>query len=77
MAEIDNTTEAMQEYVGGHIEVVQINSRAAIVCNEDGKLSGLEYNCRFWGRDYVGPILIVGVDGPEFCDLQIPGGEKR
>ena len=30
---------------------------------------GLPYNCNLLGMSFVGPILIVGVDGEEFASL--------
>ena len=42
---------------------------AAIICNEEGRLMGLPYNCNLLGVSFVGPILIVGVDGEEFTGL--------
>lgn len=67
--DIPNTLEELQATVGGYIETVTLAKDAAIICNEEGRLLGLPYNCRFWGVDFVGPILVVGVDGDEFTDL--------
>lgn len=67
--EIENSLKAFQAAVGGFIETVTIAEDAAIVCNEEGRLFRLPYNCVFMGIDFVGPILIVGVDGDEFCDV--------
>ena len=41
MTEIENTLEAMQEFVGGYIEVINITDKILLVCNEEGKLRGL------------------------------------
>ena len=40
-----NTLDAMQKMVGGYIEVLPL-SDVCLVCNEDGKLMGLEGNRR-------------------------------
>lgn len=47
-----------------------------IICNEEGKLLGLEQNRLYFSigfppaMDYIcGDFLIVGVDGEEFCSL--------
>ena len=69
--EIPNTLEALQEKVGGHIETVTIATDCVIICNEEGKVKGLPENCRVCGIDFVGPILFVGVNGDEFCDMPI------
>jgi len=66
--EIPNTLEALQNEVGGYIEVTQPFEDAAIICNEEGRLLGLPPNVRYGPEFYVGPILIVGVDGEEFTD---------
>lgn len=67
--DIPNTLGELQGTVGGYIETVTLAADAAIICNEEGRLLGLPYNCRFFGIDFVGPILVVGVDGDEFTDL--------
>ena len=69
--EIRNTLEGLQAEVGGYIEAVTIASNAAVICNEDGRLQGLPYNCRIMGVDFVGPILIVGSEEDEFTDCPI------
>lgn len=66
---MENTLEALQQAVGGYIETVTFSPDAAIICNEEGRLQGLPYNCDFLGISFVGPILIVGVDGDEMCSL--------
>lgn len=67
--DIPNTLEELQATVGGYIETVTLAADAAIICNEEGRLLGLPYNCRFLDVDFVGPILVVGVAGEEFTDL--------
>lgn len=44
IAEIDHTLEAMQELVGGYIEAIPLDDEVVIVCNEEGKLMGLQPN---------------------------------
>lgn len=66
--DIDNTLKALQTEVGGYIETVSI-ADVVIICNEEGRLCGLPYNCRFVGVDFVGTILVVGRDRDEFCDV--------
>ncbi len=67
--DIPNTLEALQEKVGGYIETVTFATDACIVCNEEGRLLGLPDNCWLLGVHFVGPILIVGKNGEEFCEL--------
>lgn len=66
--EVDNTLAALQTEVGGYIETVTIASDAVVICNEEGVLLGMPYNCRFVGVDFVGPILVVGRNKDDFCD---------
>lgn len=71
--DIPNTLEELQATVGGHIETVTFAIDAAVICNEEGRLLGMPHNVCFCGVDFVGPILIVGVDGEEFTDLPCYG----
>lgn len=64
--EVGNTLEALQEEVGGCIEAVGFTADATIICNEEGKLLGLQTTGFF---DFVGTILIVGIAGEEFTDV--------
>lgn len=66
--EVDNTLKALQAEVGGYIETVTIASDAVVICNEEGVLLGMPYNCRLFGVDFVGPIPVVGCNKDEFCD---------
>lgn len=68
-AEIENTLPALQQVVGGYIETVTLAADCCIICNEEGRLEGLPYNLTFCGVSFVGPILVVGVDGDEFTGL--------
>ena len=66
---IPNTLEAMQQMVGGLIEIVYLDG-VCLVCNEEGKLMGLEGNRRV-GRDIIsGTFFLAGdTDYGEFCSL--------
>ena len=65
---IPNTLEAFQEEVGGYIEVVPLGMGAVMVVNEEGKISGLEYNCDFFQDEICGNIVVCGEEGEEFSD---------
>lgn len=67
--DIPNDLEELQEAVGGYIETVTIAADAVIICNEEGRLLGLPYNCTICGVNFVGPIIISGHEGEEFTDL--------
>ena len=65
---IDNDLHALQKLVGGYIETLTVATDCCVICNEESRLLGLTHNCKFCGTDFVGPILLVGVDGDEFTD---------
>lgn len=71
---VSNTLKNLQNIVGGYIETVTFcidtpDNKVLIICNEEGKLLGLPYNCTIFGEDFVGTILIAGVDGEDFGAL--------
>lgn len=67
---IPNTLKAFQEFVGGFIETVTIATDAIIICNEEGRLNDMPYNCSIAGYEFVGPILIVGSRRGMFCGIR-------
>lgn len=67
--EIDNTLEALQEIVGGYIEVIGFAEDTLIVLNEEGKLDGLAPNVFFHGDTLVGTIVFIGEDDEYFSDV--------
>lgn len=67
--DIDNTLAALQREVGGYIEVVTLPYGAALICNKEGRILGRPDNGRVCDVDVVGTVLIVGVNGSEFCDV--------
>ena len=48
--EIDNTLEAKQKYVNGHIEVIRLTNEIDVVLNEESKIRGMNVN-RAWIED--------------------------
>lgn len=69
---IENTLGALQNEVGGYIEVVMLSDKAAMIVNEEGLLLGLSPNViasAAAGTLIVGNALIVGVDGEDFTDV--------
>lgn len=69
LIEIENKLEALQRAIGGYLESVTITTDCCILCDEEGRLKGLPYNCKILNMELSGPILIVGVDGDELCDV--------
>lgn len=64
-----NTLEALQAAVGGYIETVTIATNMVVICNEEGRLFGLERNCSICGVSFVGTVIIAGIDEHDFADL--------
>jgi len=74
--EIENSLESLQEVVDGYIETVSpFEDNACIICNEEGKATGLLPNRSLKdknGRIYdilVGTFLIAGIGKDSFCSL--------
>lgn len=63
--EIENTLEAKQKFVGGHIQCIRLTNEIDIVLNDEGKLEGLPYN-RVW-KDKNGNILDILVGNVLAC----------
>ena len=74
---ISNTLLNLQKVVGGYIETVTIASDMCIICNEEGRLRNLPYNCDICGVSFVGTIVFVGVSEDEFCDVPICFDEAK
>lgn len=66
--EIDNDLPTLQKIVDGYIETVTLAPDAVIICNEEGRIDGLPYNCDILNTPFVGTIIIAGIDGCEFAD---------
>ncbi len=59
---IPSSLEGLQEAVGGLVEIVHLCDNCHILCNEEGKIFGLEPN-RFYGEDIiVGNMYIIKID---------------
>ena len=74
---VSNSLEALQKNVGGYIETVRYASDCVIICDEEGRLKGKPHNCFIAGHDFVGEIIIAGVDGEEFADLPVTWDECK
>ena len=66
----ENELEAFRQAVGGFIETVTVATDLVIICNEEGRLKGLPWNCTVFGVDFVGPIVVAGVKGEEFASIK-------
>ncbi|MDT8717041.1 DUF3846 domain-containing protein [Clostridium sp. 19966] len=69
-AEIIKDLASMQKIVGGLIQAVDLDQNTSLVCNEEGKLMGLEGNRRV-GRDIIaGTFFLCGFNEEgEFTSL--------
>ena len=68
-ASIPHELTAMQQTVGGLIEVVRNGDGTLLVCNEEGKLLGMEGNRRIPGDVLAGLFFVVGDAGETFRSL--------
>ena len=72
---ISNTLKNLQRIVDGPIEVAPFAGNMAIICNEEGKLRGLDKSFiikyTYSADVIVGEVAIVGIDGEEFCDCPL------
>lgn len=65
---VPNDLHVLQQLVDGYIETVTLATDACVICNEEGRCKDLEHNCKYCGVDFVGTILILGIDGDKFTD---------
>lgn len=72
---ISQSLENLQRTVGGHIEIVPIAEGLVMICNEEGKLKGLERNFKMGGKyifdTIVGDVIICGTSGEDLVDVPI------
>lgn len=69
---IPNTLQALQEIVDGYIETVTLTTDLVAICNEDGRIRGMEPCCKISNIDFVGPVIMAGVDEENFTDCPVP-----
>lgn len=79
MTYISNTLKNLQKTVEGNIEVVHIGDLGLLmICNEEGKLRGLERNFILGVVPFhdviAGTVILCGQDGEEFGDIPIDMG---
>lgn len=74
--EIDGSLESLQKEVGGMIQATYPwDDKVALICNDEGKLIGLEFNRPLYNADaqmydyVVGTFLIVGLTEDDFGSL--------
>ena len=74
---INNSLAVLQDTVGGYVESVTVADDLVILCDEEGRIKGKPYNCCISGVDFVGTVIIAGVDREEFGDVPIDLDEAR
>lgn len=84
---IKTDLESLQKAVGGMIEVVYpFPEQVGIICNEEGKINGMELNRALKDeqggiRDIIaGPFVVAGLTEDSFCSLtkeQLKQYEKK
>ena len=78
VSEIEHTLDAEQKAVGGLIELVYNEDGTAIICNEEGKLIGLDGNRRISDGSSIiaGSFFVVGLTEDDFCSLTDEEAQK-
>ena len=78
VVEIENNLSTLQNYVGGLIDIVEIEEDVDIIINDEGKLLGLSPNLVLYEfRDIiVGDFLVVGQKNGETISLSEEKIEK-
>ena len=66
---ISDSLTNLQKTVDGFIETVTIATDLVVICNEEGIIRTLPYNCTICGNKLHGTIIMCGVNGDEFYDL--------
>ena len=74
---INNDLESLQKAVGGLIEFVGLEENTCILCNEEGKLIGLEGNRKFYNDIIVGTFYVCRLDDDGDLDSLTPSQMDR
>lgn len=64
-----NRLKNMQRIVEGNIEAVTLAEDMVIICDEEGRLKNLPYNCDICGTSFVGTIIIAGRKEDDFSSF--------
>ena len=70
VAWIPNTLKAFQSAVDGYIETwTVLAEKLVVICNEEGLIRGLPFNCVISNCPFYGTIVLAGIDGEEFSSI--------
>lgn len=72
-----NSLRNLQNHVGGYIETFTLAEDMTIICNEEGRIRGLPYNCGIAGVDFFGDIIFAGIRDDEFADVPLTMAEFK
>lgn len=68
--DVQNELRSLQRAVQGPIELVHLDRKTLLLCNEEAKYEGKQGNRRLEnGAVIAGPFLVVGDTGSDFCGL--------
>ena len=74
--ELEGTLKSMQDFVGGTIQAIYpYEDAVAIICNDEGKLNGMEYNRALRNETgevidiLCGPFFVCGLGVEDFASL--------
>ena len=80
---LNNNLDSLQKAVSigadeqGLIEIINLDAKTCILCNEEGKLIGLEPNRRFYDDVLVGVFYVCGQDKRgNLASLSLKGIER-
>lgn len=74
--EVENTLKALQEFVGGYIEVYPIGGDLLVVLNEEGKFNGMKPVAAYMEDEdkivdiFYGNVLVCRSKNEEFTDIK-------
>ncbi|NTW04549.1 MAG: DUF3846 domain-containing protein [Peptococcaceae bacterium] len=69
LLEIENTLQACQQIVDGYIEVLNINNKILLICNEEGKFNDLKRNFSIPGDIIFGTVFFCRAEEDSFSSI--------
>lgn len=75
--QIEDKLEEYQDLVDGYIEAYALSPELLVLCNEEGRIINLRYNCRIEGCDFFGTIVLVGAQGEDFVSCPLSDEEME
>lgn len=77
VVDVENTLDGIRSAIGGYFEALVFSEEHNIImiCDESGKLKGLDFNFYLYGRndriidEIVGNVLFVSAKGEDLRDL--------